>query len=241
MLFPFCSGRYGEKKSFEYRPAELSRRAWSEAFANYRNPLPELERRLIEMGLIDVQTLHPDIRVDLKYATKDNFLGEDVYLGLKRAYLQPEVAQMLLRAQEYLQQLKPGYALIVFDAARPVQVQQKMWDMVDAPFEEKIKFLSNPRNGSLHNFGAAVDVSIADEMGMELDMGAPFDYMGELAWPVKERELLEKGLLRPEQIQNRALLRQVMRHAGFFNIQTEWWHFNAMKREVAKEKYQIIP
>ncbi len=237
-----CNGLPGRDEAVVmYNPSELERRNWSEVFVDYRKPMPELEIRMIKLGLVDVGQLSDQINVDLKYASEDNFLGQDVYMGLKRAYLQPEVAMMLVKASEYLSELRPGYSIVVFDAARPVEVQQKMWDMVDAPLKEKVKFLSNPRNGSLHNFGAAVDVGIVDEMGEEIDMGATFDYMGELAWPVKEKELLEKGLLQPEHIKNRQLLRKVMYKAGFFNIQTEWWHFNAMRREVARAKYQIIP
>lgn len=237
-----CNGLAGgDGADIVYNPSGLERRSWSDVFVDYRKPMPELEVRMIKLGLVDVGQMSDQIKVDLKYASEDNFLGQDVYMGLKRAYLQPEVAMMLIEASGYLSELRPGYSIVVFDATRPVEVQQKMWDMVDVPLKEKVKFLSNPRNGSLHNFGAAVDVGIVDEMGEEIDMGSPFDYMGELAWPVKEKELLEKGLLQPEHIKNRQLLRQVMYKSGFYNIQTEWWHFNAMRREVAKAKYPIIP
>jgi zinc D-Ala-D-Ala dipeptidase len=203
-------------------------------------PLSQIELRMIEHGLVDIQELDSSIVVELKYATSDNFLGRDVYEGMQRAYLQPDVAQMLIKSQNFLKSIESEYSIIVFDAARPRHIQQRMWDAVDAPFEEKVKFLANPANGSIHNFGAAVDVSIIDIDGNLLDMGTEFDHMGELAYPVKEKELLEQGLLQLFQVENRRLLRQVMRHGGFWGIQTEWWHFNACSRAEARERYEII-
>jgi zinc D-Ala-D-Ala dipeptidase len=204
------------------------------------NELSSIEIRIIELGLVNVQELDSSIFVDMKYASTDNFLGKDIYDGLARAYLQPDVADMLVKAQVYLKEINPGYSLIIYDAARPRSAQQKMWDAVDAPFDEKVKFLSNPANGSIHNFGAAVDVGIVDEKGKELDMGTEFDYMGEMAYTTIEQQLLDDGLLQAEHIENRKLLRRVMRHGGFWGIQTEWWHFNACTRAEAREKYAII-
>ena len=206
----------------------------------FRESISQTELNMIQHGLVNIQQLDPGIVVEMKYATTDNFLGKDVYEGMTTAYLQPDVAQMLVRSQRYLQRIRSGYSLIVYDAARPRSVQQKMWDAVDAPFEEKIRFLSNPRNGSIHNFGAAVDVSILNDERELLDMGTDFDHMGILAYPSHEQELLEQGLLKPHHIENRKLLRGVMRYGGFWGIQSEWWHFNACTRAEARERYQII-
>lgn len=202
--------------------------------------VPPIEKQMIEHGLINIHDLDTSIMVELKYSTTDNFLGKDVYGGMRNAYLQPDVAEMLVNAQSYLKSLNPELSLIVYDAARPRSIQQKMWDAVDAPFQEKIRFLSNPANGSIHNFGAAVDVSIVDRSGVPLDMGTEFDHMGELAYPSKEEEMLEQGRLTTQHIANRRLLRRVMRHAGFWGIQSEWWHFNACTRAEARERYEII-
>ena len=208
--------------------------------SGFRYYLPPIEVNMIEHGLVDVKELDPTIIVDLKYSTTDNFLGKNVYDGMKHAYLQPDVAKMLIKAQKYLKSIYPEFSLIVYDAARPRSIQQKMWDAVDAPFQEKIRFLANPVNGSIHNFGAAVDVSIVDADGKPLDMGTGFDYMGELAYPSLEEEMLELGRLKPIHVENRRLLRRVMRHGGFWGIQSEWWHFNACSRAEARERYQII-
>ena len=202
--------------------------------------VPPIELQMIEHGLINIHDLDTSIMVELKYSTTDNFLGKDVYGGLKNAYLQPDVAEMLVSSQKFLKSIHPEFSLIVYDAARPRSIQQKMWDAVDAPFQEKIRFLANPVNGSIHNFGAAVDVSILDADGNPLDMGTSFDYMGELAYPSLEEEMLEQDRLEPNHIENRRLLRRVMRHGGFWGIQSEWWHFNACSRAEARERYQII-
>ncbi len=199
-----------------------------------------IEQNMIELGLVNIQDLDPTIVVELKYATTDNLLGLDVYEGMTKAYLQPDVALMLVRANQYLKQIEPEYTLIIYDAARPRHVQQKMWDALGLPFSEKIKFLANPANGSIHNYGAAVDAGIIDVYGNLLDMGTGFDHLGELAYPIMEDEMIVRGLLEPWQVENRKLLRRVMRKGGFWGIQTEWWHFNACTRAEAQERYQMI-
>ena len=202
--------------------------------------LSEYEKAFIAAGLVDIQTLSTDIKVDLKYSSKDNLFGFDAYQDLEKAYLQKDVAEKLIKAEEYLNKLLPGAKLIIYDAARPRRVQQIIWDSLKMPVSEKIKYASNPKIGGLHNFGAAVDLNIIDKNGKELDMGTPFDFMGELAQPQAENKMLKEGKLTKQQIDNRKLLRKIMRKAGFFNIQTEWWHFNSCTREQAFRKYKII-
>jgi D-alanyl-D-alanine dipeptidase len=204
------------------------------------NDTNELERKLIAAGLINIKLIDSTIRIDLRYADTNNFLNTDLYGGLKRCYLQPDVAERLAKSNLYLKTLKPGYSLVVFDGVRPVSIQWKMWNSLKTHSHERSKFVSNPAKGSLHNFGAAVDISICDENGIELDMGTPFDFMGELAYPSMENEFLKTGELSVEQVENRKLLRKVMQHSGFWGIQTEWWHFNACSRDKAKEIYELI-
>lgn len=210
--------------------------------------LPELiplnvtptEQSIINAGLVDVKTVDSTIVVDLKYSTCDNFLCMDVYGDFNKCYLQPDVAEKLKLAQQYLKAKFPYYSLIVFDAVRPRSVQRLMWDTVDIPYSERGKFLSSPHGGSLHNFGAAVDISIIDENGHELDMGTPYDYFGELAYPRAEQRMIYEGKLTHRQLLNRDILRNVMHQAGFWGIATEWWHFNSCTRENAYQKYVII-
>lgn len=200
----------------------------------------ELEKNLIEQGLMDIKTIDSTIRVDLKYSSSDNFLGVDVYGNFNKAYLQKDVAFKLAKAQKHLKQKFPYYNIIVYDAARPRHIQQIMWDTIKVNAAERPKYLSNPKYGSLHNFGAAVDVSIVNNDGIELDMGTEYDYFGELAYPTLESKMIREEKLTFRQISNREILREAMQKAGFFNIQTEWWHFNSCYRSDAIKKYKLI-
>ena len=202
--------------------------------------MSELEERLIAAGLVNIREKEPSIQVDLRYSTENNFLGKDVYEDFDQGYLQPDVAEKLALAQLFLRSKYPAYSLVIFDAVRPRSVQWKMWHILDMPAHEKTKYVSNPRNGSLHNFGAAVDVSIADEYGELLDMGTEYDYFGEEAYPRLEQKMLKEGKLTQKQLDNRELLREVMKNAGFSPITTEWWHFNSCSRKEAYRLYEIV-
>ena len=134
------------------------------------------------MGLVNIQSVDSSIVVDLKYATSDNFMKKDVYGCLRRCYLQPDVALRIKDSQSFLKSIDSTLSLKIFDGLRPRSVQQIMWDLLDMPIEEKTKFVSNPKNGSLHNFGAAVDITLIDvATGKELDMGTPYDFFGKEA------------------------------------------------------------
>lgn len=197
-----------------------------------------LHERLEKRGLLNVQILESTIQVELKYASKDNFLGRDVYGDLKACYLQAQPAKMLARAQKILQKTKPQFSLRLYDCLRPRQVQYKMWDVVKGtPLEG---YVANPIRGSIHNYGAAVDLTVVDSRGIPLDMGTPFDFFGDLAQPRHEGFFLRKGKLSRTQLDNRLLLRRVMQEVGFLMIQNEWWHFNAFSLGEVKKKYQIV-
>lgn len=202
--------------------------------------ISEIETRLIRAGLVNIQAVEPGIRVSLKYSTPDNFMHADLYGDLENAYLQPDVAAKMKKAYDLLQQKDPQLTFLIYDAVRPRSIQQKMWDSLKMPVAEKTKFISNPKNGSLHNYAAAVDITLCDKQGRALDMGTPYDFIGELAYPRLESTFLAQGKLTAAQIENRKLLRSVMQRAGFQMIQTEWWHFNSCSREEAKKKYAII-
>jgi D-alanyl-D-alanine dipeptidase len=208
---------------------------------SYPQSYTDIETYLIKNGLVNIQELDSSIKVDLRYSSTNNFMNTDVYGDWENAYLQPDVAEKLVIANLLLKSKFPNYSLLVLDAARPVSVQQKMWNMINLPIAEKIKYLSNPQNGSLHNYGAAVDVTIVNEIDEELDMGTPYDFFGEEAHPAKEMQLLLEGKLTEEQINNRKLLRDIMHKAGFSYLPTEWWHFNSCSRPEAMQKYRIIP
>ena len=200
----------------------------------------ELEKELIRSGLVNIRSLDPDIIVELKYSTPDNFLHTDIYGDLENAYLQPDVAEKLVAAEKALQKKDSSLTLLVYDAVRPLSVQQKMWELLQMPSAEKTKYVSNPAEGSIHNYGAAVDLTVTKINGKPLDMGTPFDFFGELAQPELEAKCITDGSLKPEQLANRKLLRSAMVQAGFRQLPTEWWHYNSCSRSEAKLKYQIV-
>lgn len=199
-----------------------------------------LEQSIIDAGLVNIQDVDPSIEIDIRYSTENNFMKKDVYGHLNRAYLQPSVAEDLAKCQAYLKEKDSTLTLLVYDAVRPRSVQQYMWDILDMPIWEKTKFVSNPANGSVHNYGCAVDLTIAKVGGDTLDMGAGYDDARKIAYPRYEQTYLDSGMLSLEQIENRKLLREVMKAGGFWNIQTEWWHFNRYSRNTAKSMFEII-
>jgi len=206
-----------------------------------QSPSGPLEKAMIRQGLVDVQKLDPTLLVDLKYSTTDNFVGQDVYGDLTRAYLQPMAAQKLAKANAYLRRIHASYRLLIYDAARPRTAQWDLWNALgELPERQRQKYVADPRIGSIHNYGCAVDLTIATQDGRPLDMGTKFDYFGALAYPEKEESLLKMGQLTRQQIQNRQLLRSVMRRAGYSSIKTEWWHFNAISRKQAKQTYKLV-
>ena len=191
--------------------------------------------------LCDVQSVNSKIRIELKYATNDNFVKKVLYKKIDKAYLQKDVAIRLSKCQDYLTSLHPDLYLLVYDAVRPVSVQQIMWKSLDSiPVNRRVKFVSNPKNRSIHNYGAAVDLTICNAAGIPLDMGAKYDEIDSIAYPSLEALFLKRGLLSKEQVANRVLLRKVMASQKFTGIASEWWHFNACSRQTAALKYQLM-
>lgn len=206
---------------------------------NLRSNAEELDTWLHDRGLVDISVLDSTIRVHLVYATPDNFMGETVYTGITRAWLHPDAAQKLVTAQRLLKKEHPDLTLVVYDAARPMSVQRKMWRLVRGT--DKVNYVSNPSNGGgLHNYGMAVDVTILDPAGEPLPMGTPFDFFGEEAHTNNEEALLASGKITRKEFDNRRLLRRIMKSAGFRTIPYEWWHFNACSRTEARQSYPVL-
>ena len=186
-----------------------------------------------EQGYVNIKDVDPTIQVSLMYTRPDNFTGRVLYTDLKEAYLHPDAAQALKKCQQRLKQLHPELSLIIYDAARPMSVQQKMWDVVKGT--SKNIYVSNPANGGgLHNYGFAVDITICDAKGDSIPMGTKIDYMGRAAHPEFETEMVRKGIITQEAVENRKLLRDVMAAGGFKVLKTEWWHFNLKTRAQIK-------
>lgn len=198
------------------------------------------ERLLDSLGFVNIGQADTTIAVRLMYAKADNFTGKILYKDLHEAYLHPHAAKALLRAQRLLKRLYPHYRLLIYDAARPMHIQKRMWNVVRGTHKDI--YVSNPAHGGgLHNYGLAVDISILNDKGQPLDMGTPVDYMGRAAHITAEKQLVFQGILSAQQQHNRLLLRKVMRQAGFRPLPTEWWHFNFCSRRIAKLRYKVIP
>jgi D-alanyl-D-alanine dipeptidase len=200
----------------------------------------ELEKLFVQNGLVNIESEIPGIYIDLKYSGNTNFMNRDMYGNLNRVYLQHDVCAKLNKAQYFLKKQDSTLSLLVFDGVRPLRIQKAMWNEFKLPAWKKGKFLSNPAYGSLHNYGAAVDLTICDAKGKELDMGTSYDDTARLAYPELEGYFLTNKQLTKQQVKNRQLLRNVMYGAGFFGIQTEWWHFNSCTRDMARQRYKLI-
>ena len=190
---------------------------------------------------------HPDFRhlstiegigFDLRYATPDNFVGRDLYSPYDCAWLHIDAAAALERAVEWLAQRKPDHKLLVLDALRPQRVQEQLWAALEGT-ELRI-YLADPARGSIHSFGMALDITIVDEGGNELDMGSGFDELSERSHPVLESRMLEAGEIAPHHIANRELLRGAMFHAGFVGINSEWWHFDCGNRDNVRATFRRV-
>lgn len=175
------------------------------------------------------------IAVDLRYATTDNFVGRDLYSPHDCAWLHNDAALALESVVAYLAARQSAYRVLVLDALRPQRVQQQLWDALAGT--DLQMYLANPERGSIHSFGMALDLTIVDATGAELDMGTGFDDLTERSHPALEDALLARGEITPAQIANRQLLRDAMGQAGFHGISTEWWHYDCGDRHLVRERY----
>ena len=198
----------------------------------------DYEKEFARYGLVNVQELDNTIAVELKYSTTDNFMGINMYGNLHKAYLHPETAKMLLEAQKTIKQANPEYTLIVYDAARPLSAQKSMYNKVrGTQFQQ---YVANPYNGGgHHNFGCAVDVTILHK-GKPLDMGTEFDSFDTLSHTNNEKENLQNGKLSKEAYNNRQLLRNAMKKAGFTVERCEWWHFSYQRIKYVRSNFKLL-
>jgi D-alanyl-D-alanine dipeptidase len=198
------------------------------------------DAKMKDMGFVDVCFWEPSIQCYLVYKTEDNFIGKSLYNSkLTKAWLHPNAARMILRAHDLLRNERPDLSLLIYDAARPMEVQRKMDEWAKRTNNEY--YVADPtKGGGLHNYGMAVDVTLVDENGEWLPMGTPFDFFGPESNTDKEDDLLKRRRITPSEYKNRKLLRRIMEKAGFKSVTSEWWHFNACSREEAMEKYLLI-
>ena len=178
------------------------------------------------------------IAVDLRYATPDNFVGRDLYSPIDCAWLHRDAAAALEQAVAWLAGRRPDHHLLVLDALRPQRVQQQLWDALQGT--ELLGYIAEPSRGSIHSFGMALDITIVGPDGQELDMGTGFDDLSERSHPALELVMLERGEITEEQVEHRRLLREAMFQAGFFGINSEWWHFDCGDRVLVRQTYTRV-
>lgn len=172
---------------------------------------------------IELATIDPGIQIDLKYATTDNFVKEKLY-DCPRCFLRSDVALSIRNIQKDLR--RKGYGLKMLDCYRPLSVQWKLWNKVPDP-----RYVADPRKGSMHNRGSAVDLTLVDAQGKELDMGTAFDFFGKEAYH-------DYTDLPKEVLARRTLLRETMLKHGFRSTRTEWWHYSYTKRSYPISKME---
>lgn len=177
-------------------------------------PIENLEtyESLPDSGFVVMNHYSSDFVYDMKYATDDNFLKKTVY-SCDHCLVRKEVAEALIKANNSL--IKQGFRIKFYDCYRPVAVQKQMWEIYP-----NARYVANPyTTGSIHNRGGAVDITLVDLDGEELDMGTGFDYFG------KEAHHAYPDL--PDTVlSNRQLLKKTMESYGFNAITSEWWHYN---------------
>lgn len=207
--------------------------------ATQADTLSATARSMERQGMVNIKSVDPTIEVSLMYSRPDNFTGQVLYEDLREGYLHPKAAEALAKAQQRLKELHPEYSLIIFDATRPMSIQQVMWNVVKGT--SKNIYVSNPANGGgMHNYGMAVDLSICRVGGDTIPMGAKVDHMGTLSHIDIENQLVASKRITEEAQANRQLLREVMAAGGFKPLRTEWWHFNLCTRAEAKKYYKVI-
>lgn len=160
---------------------------------------------------VNLKSVSREFVITMKYATADNFMKQIVY-DCEDCYLRYKTIKALVKANEEF--LKKGYRLKIFDCYRPLDIQKKMWKIVP-----NADYVADPKRGSIHNRGGAVDVTLIDDSGKELDMGTSFDFFGEAA-SHHYQDL-------PEEVKkNRLFLKETMLRHNFKAFDSEWWHYN---------------
>ena len=197
----------------------------------------DYDAMMCKQGLVDLASLGQGITVELKYSTTDNFTGKNMYGNFRRAYLVKPAAQALQAALRELQAIDPDYGFVVYDAARPMSVQRKMWKAVQGTVG--VNYVAPPRHGGPHNYGVALDISLTYK-GRPVDMGTPFDTFTADAHITGEKQLVKRGRITLQAMNNRQLLRKVLTDNGFLTYSREWWHFEYCRASKARQRFSLL-
>ncbi|PXY46260.1 peptidase M15 [Flavobacterium hydrophilum] len=194
--------------------------------SNSQNEVYTSDDSLADTTFVNLKDYSKDFVYDMKYATEDNFLKAKVY-DCAECFLRLKTVKALVEANKDF--IKKGYKIKLYDCYRPLSIQKKMWEIVSNP-----EYVADPKKGSIHNRGGAVDISIVDAKGKEVDMGTPFDFFG-----IQASHNYTK--LSKEVISNRKFLKKIMIKNGFNFFESEWWHYNlktGLKDKVANQKWE---
>jgi len=190
-----------------YKTPESTKAISRQSVKNSKQPAPIVN----DTTFVNLRAYSADFVFDMKYATKDNFLKSKVY-NCAECYLRYKTAKALIKANDSF--MKLGYQIKIYDCYRPLDIQKKMWKIVSNPM-----YVADPAKGSIHNRGGAVDISLVDSKGKELDMGTAFDHFGiEASHDYKQ--------LPAKAIENRELLKKIMTDNDFISFDSEWWHYH---------------
>jgi D-alanyl-D-alanine dipeptidase len=180
---------------------------------------------IADTTFVKLKDYSTDFVYDMKYATEDNFLKAKVY-DCAECFLRLKTVKALVKANTKF--MRKGYRIQLFDCYRPLDIQKRMWQIVSNP-----EYVADPAKGSIHNRGGAVDITLVDVDGKELDMGTLFDFFG----PEAAHDF---DNLPDEVKENRLLLKRIMQKSGFVSFDSEWWHYNlknASKEKVSNAKW----
>lgn len=173
--------------------------------------LLDINQEIDSNAFVNLRNYSRDFVFDMKYATTDNFLKEKVY-PCDECFLRVKTVKALLAANKSF--LEKGFRIKLYDCYRPKSIQKKMWKLVpDA------NFVANPKKGSIHNRGGAVDISLVDSLDVEVNMGTKFDFFGDEASHNYQN-------LSPEILSSRKFLKEIMLQNKFKSFDSEWWHYN---------------
>jgi len=185
----------------------------------------EVQQEIADTTFVNLKDFSRDFIYDMKYATEDNFLKAKVY-DCAECLLRFKTVQALIVANNDFK--KKGFKIKLYDCYRPLSIQKKMWEIVSNP-----EYVADPKKGSIHNRGGAVDISLVDNNGKEVDMGTAFDFFG-----IQASHNYTK--LSSEVKSNRKFLKKVMIKNGFNSFDSEWWHYNlktGLKDKVSNQKW----
>jgi zinc D-Ala-D-Ala dipeptidase len=189
----------------------------------YANPV---KQEIADTTFVNLKEYSKDFIYDMKYATEDNFLKAKVY-DCAECLLRYKTVQALIAANKEF--MKQGCKIKLFDCYRPLSIQKKMWEIVSNP-----KYVADPKKGSIHNRGGAVDITLVNADGAELEMGTTFDFFGiQASHNYTKLPVAVKA--------NRKYLKTVMIKNGFNSFDSEWWHYNlkaGLNDKVSNEKWK---